>query len=126
MNPLINGEKDNYLLVQLLRQEAILGMVSVLSMLNFSVLVPCLSYSCLLGQTLDQENFPSLINAFFLKIYLSDFVLYVVVDIGFVSVFMCMAKIVSAVTRKNDQYNLTLEIRRFQVFQVSLQKSVLV
>ena len=40
--------------------------------------------------------------------------------------FMCMAKIVSAVTRKNDQYNLTLEIRRFQVFQVSLQKSVLV
>lgn len=65
MNPLINGEKDSYLLVQLLRQEAILGMVSVLSMLNFSVLVPCLSYSYLLEQTLDQENFPSLINAFF-------------------------------------------------------------
>lgn len=34
----------------------------------------------LLGQTLDQENFPSLINEFFLKIYLSDFVLYLVVD----------------------------------------------
>lgn len=65
MNPLINGEKDNYLLAQLFRQEAILGMVSVLLMLNFSVLGPYVSYSYLLGQTLDQENFPSLINAFF-------------------------------------------------------------
>ena len=72
------------------------------------------------------RKFPVADQRIFLKIYLSDFVLYVVVDIGFVSVFMCMAKIVSAVTRKNDQYNLTLEIRRFQVFQVSLQKSVLV
>lgn len=72
MNPLINGEKDNYLLAQLLRQEAILGMVSVLSMWNFSVLVPYVSYSYLLGQTLDQENFPSLINEFFLLYLVAD------------------------------------------------------